>query len=203
MWGPYLKFTDLSKRPLNVFKTFLILHNSLELFTALLSYLGAHNQYFILHGVLLWTEAHFDWKRKKGEGECVTADRLVLEHGVYGLKDQFGKVLVSNLSCTNDTEAVLASSEIIQVYLEKTTDILYDYRREINKYFLAPEEGGSVEVVENSVSYDQKMYWLKGKPRKDGFFTLTHPKSGKLLTYGTPGYPGFIIKGDCQISLAK
>ena len=55
-------------------------------------------------------------------------------------------------------------------------------RRETVKYFLAPKEDGSDEVVEKSVSYDQKMYWLKGKARKDGFFTITYPKSGKTLT---------------------
>ena len=156
--------------------------------------LGTDNQLFILHGALLRSKEVFDWNQKKNQGKCDIKHHIDLW---YGLKDQFGNTLVSNLNCTNDTEAVLASnSETMQVYLKKNTDSKitgnrdgkYIKWRETSEHFLAPKEDESDEVVENSVSYNPKMYWLKGKPNKDGFFTLAHPKSGKLLTYGTPGY---------------
>ena len=92
---------------------------------------------------------------------------------------------MSNLSCTNDAEAVLApNSQILQVYIEITNEELYQTGRKIVKHFLAPDkdEYGDYDILENSVSYDPKMYWLKGKPNKDGFFILTHLKSGKTLS---------------------
>ena len=108
---------------------------------------------------------------------------------------------MSNLNCTNDTEAVLASnSKTIQVYIEKTKG--YNVETGIIKHFLTPDRTyGTLltGVIERPVSYDEKMYWLMGKPSKDGFFTLTHPNSGQLLTALFTN--GLVIRGNCQISI--
>lgn len=119
----------------------------------------------------------------------------------YRIRDQSGQLLVSNLSCTNNAEAVLISNtEVTNINLEKLTETINNNVSITVRKRIVDKVDGTDEPVEESMSYDNSdYYWVKGVANTEGYFKITNPKSGKILTVDL----GFKLQGKFAVDICS